>query len=219
MQKAKSNYYQSIINNNINNPKQMWKSVNSIRGKAKGSKTTNISSLKVGDEIVEGDKEIADNFNSYFVNVGSILSKDLLESKKSFCDYVNWTTNTFAFNEIFQNDTFKLLCGLKESKASGPDRLYAGHIKDSADIICPALTQIFNRSLQLGIFPEDLKNAFLSPIFKSANKCDCSNYRPISVSWLVAKLFEKIIYNQLNTHMLIIYYRTINLDLEKPTRR
>ena len=80
----------------------MWKSVNSIRGK--GSKTTNIS------------------FNSYFVNLGPI-SKDLPESKKSFCDYVNSTTNTFAFNEIFQNDTFKLLCGLKESKASGPDRM------------------------------------------------------------------------------------------------
>ena len=37
---AKSDYYQSTINNSINNPKQMWKSVNSIRGK--GSKTTNI---------------------------------------------------------------------------------------------------------------------------------------------------------------------------------
>ena len=62
----------------------MWKSVNSIRGKAKSSKTTNISSLKVGDEIVVGDKEISDTFNSYFVNVGPILSKDLPESKKSF---------------------------------------------------------------------------------------------------------------------------------------
>ena len=133
IQKAKSDYYQSTINNNIDNPKQTWKSVNSIRGKAKGSKTTNISSLKVGDEIVVGDKEIADTFNSYFVNVGPILSKDLLESKKGFCYYVNSTTNTFAFNEIFQTDTFKLLCGFKKSMASGPDRLYARHIKDSVD--------------------------------------------------------------------------------------
>ena len=99
----------------------MWKSVNSIRGK--GSKTTDISSLKVGDEIVVGDKEISDTFNSYFVNVGPILSKDLPTRKKSFCDYVKSTTNTFAINNMFQNDTFKLLCGLKESKASGPDRM------------------------------------------------------------------------------------------------
>ena len=58
----------------------MWKSVNSIRGK--GSKTTDISSLKVGDEIVVGDKEIAGTFNTYFVNVGPILQKIYRRAKK-----------------------------------------------------------------------------------------------------------------------------------------
>ena len=50
IQKAKSEHFKSIINSNINNPKQLWKSVNIIRGK--GSKTTNISSLNQGDDTV-----------------------------------------------------------------------------------------------------------------------------------------------------------------------
>ena len=52
-------------------------------------------------------------------------------------------------------------------------------------------------SLQQGIFPEDLKNATISPIYKNGDKSDCSNYRPISVLSNVAKILEKIVYNQL----------------------
>ena len=200
IQKAKSEHFKSIINSNINNPKQLWKSVNIIRGK--GSKTTNISSLNQGDDTVVGDKNIAETLNSYFVNVGPSLSGDLPESEKSYVDYVQYSANTtFTFNDITENDTLKLLQGLKTSKAAGPDKISARLVKDSAEVICQTLTLIFNRSLQQGIFPEDLKTAFVSPIFKDGDKADCSNYRPISVLSIVAKIFEKIVYNQLITYI------------------
>ena len=167
IQKAKSEHFKSIINSNINNPKQLWKSVNIIRGK--GSKTTNISSLNQGDDTVVGDKNIAETLNSYFVNVGPSLSGDLPESEKSYVDYVQYSANTtFTFNDITENDTLKLLQGLKTSKAAGPDKRSARLVKDSAEVICQTLTLIFNRSLQQGIFPEDLKTAFVSTIFKDA---------------------------------------------------
>ena len=51
--------------------------------------------------------------------------------------------------------------------------------------------------MQQGIFPEDLKNATISPIYKNGDKSGCSNYRPISVLSNVAKILEKIVYNQL----------------------
>ena len=200
IQKAKSEHFKSIINSNINNPKQLWKSVNIIRGK--GSKTTNISSLNQGDDTVVGDKNIAETLNSYFVNVGPSLSGDLPESEKSYVDYVQYSANTtFTFNDITENDTLKLLHGLKTSKAAGPAKISARLVKDSAEVICQTLTLIFNRSLQQGIFPEDLKTAFVSPIFKDGDKADCSNYRPISVLSIVAKIFEKIVYNQLITYI------------------
>ena len=77
VEKAKSRHFQHTINNNSNDPKQLWKGVNLIRGK--GSKTTNITSLEVEEETVTGDKNIA--LNSSFVNVGPSLSKELPEVK------------------------------------------------------------------------------------------------------------------------------------------
>ena len=79
----------------------------------------------------------------------------LPESEKSYVDFVQYSANTtFTFNDITENDTLKLLQGLKTSKAAGPDKISARLVKDSAEVICQTLTLIFNRSLQQGIFPE-----------------------------------------------------------------
>jgi hypothetical protein len=52
-------------------------------------------------------------------------------------------------------------------------------------------------SINTGIFPDDWKIARSTPIYKSDDKAECGNYRPISVISNVAKIFEKLIYNQL----------------------
>ena len=60
---------------------------------------------------------------------------------------------------------------------------------------------IFNVSLQRAIFPDDWKLAKVTPIFKEGNKADCGNYRPISVISAVAKVFEKLVYQQLSSFL------------------
>ena len=143
------------------------------------------------EETVTGDKNIAEALNSFFVDVGP-----------SLCDYLQYSTqNSFTFDEVSENDTLKLLCSLKESKSTGPDKINARLVKDSAEVICPTLTKIFNSSLQQGIFPEDLKNATISPIYKNGDKSDGSNYRHISVLSNVAKILEKMVYNQLISYI------------------
>jgi hypothetical protein len=52
-----------------------------------------------------------------------------------------------------------------------------------------------------GVFPDNFKVAIISPIFKSESKLECNNYRPISVLSVVAKVFEKLISNQLSTFL------------------
>ena len=201
VEKAKSRHvhFQHTINNNSNDPKQLWKGVNLIRGK--GSKTTNITSLEEEEETVTGDKNIAEALNSFFVNVSPSLSKELPESQNNYADYLQYSTQiAFTFDEVSENDTLKLLCSLKESKSTGPDKINARLVKDS-EVICPTLTKIFNSSLQQGIFPEDLKNATISPIYKNGDKSDYGNYRPISVLSNVAKILKKIVYNQLISYI------------------
>ena len=57
------------------------------------------------------------------------------------------------------------------------------------------------QSLLTGIYPSDWKLAKVTPIFKAVSKTDLNNYRPISVIPAVAKIFEKIIYDQLYNYL------------------
>ena len=48
-----------------------------------------------------------------------------------------------------------------------------------------------------GIFPDDWKCARVTPLFKQGESFDLNNYRPISVISVVAKVFERIVYDQI----------------------
>ena len=62
----------------------------------------------------------------------------------------------------------------------------------------------FNRALDFysselgqGIFPDDWKCGKVAPLFKAGDRNDVSNYCPISVISVLAKVFERIVYDQL----------------------
>ena len=60
------------------------------------------------------------------------------------------------------------------------------------------LMTIFSLSLKTGIFPEKMKIAKVSPIFKKVDKSILSNYRPISVLPCFSKILERILYSRLS---------------------
>ena len=74
-------------------------------------------------------------------------------------------------------------------------------LKSIRDIISPCLTNIINRSLTTGVFPDNLKRARVTPIPKEDDKYNLSNYRPISVLPVFSKVFEKDAYTQLYDYL------------------
>jgi hypothetical protein len=49
-----------------------------------------------------------------------------------------------------------------------------------------------------GVFPDRLKKAQVTPLFKKNDPLVISNYRPVSILPIFSKLFEKVIETQLN---------------------
>ncbi|KAF2348831.1 hypothetical protein FHG87_020413 [Trinorchestia longiramus] len=78
-------------------------------------------------------------------------------------------------------------------KSTGPDGLGPRILKKAAEVIREPLTNIFNRSLETGIVPEDWKRANVTPIFKNGNKQIRSNYRPISLTSVISKTIERLL--------------------------
>lgn len=92
---------------------------------------------------------------------------------------------------------YRHLKSLDLSKTAGPDALPATFIVNCADELTEPVTLLFRRSLSDGIVPSLWKSAFISPIHKKGAKDNVKNYRPISKLCLLAKVLERIVYNQL----------------------
>ena len=63
------------------------------------------------------------------------------------------------------------------------------------------LSDIFNLSIAIGVFPDSWKIARVTPIFKSGKADDRSNHWPISVLPVLSRIFEKLIFNQLHKYL------------------
>ena len=74
------------------------------------------------------------------------------------------------------------------------------YLKIQKKTIAPYLRYMFNQSLSNGIFPDDWKSSRVSPIHETGSKDDCGNYRPISILSVVSKIFERLVYDQLNNY-------------------
>ena len=81
------------------------------------------------------------------------------------------------------------------------DLLSPRFIKDGAKLIVSPLTHILNLPLSTSEIPENLKSAKVMPIYKKNSKMEAGNYRPFSILNTLSKLFERIVYQQLNAYL------------------
>ncbi|CAB4014726.1 Hypothetical predicted protein [Paramuricea clavata] len=166
----------------------MWKTINQLTNKK--LKTTNINELVIDQKIITKPDQIADAMNNYFNEIVPALASSLPSGHSCFETYINPINTTFEIQEIVALDVTSEILRIKTSKDTGHNRISPKLLKDSVEVIANSLTNIFNKSIEKGIFPDDFKIACISPIHKGDSKLECSNYRPISITSVVAKVFE-----------------------------
>ena len=74
-------------------------------------------------------------------------------------------------------------------------------LKQTIDIDLPIMTQKINLSIDNSCYPDELKLAEVSPVFKKKDDLRKENYRPASVLSHVSKVFERIMYQQIEDFM------------------
>ncbi|XP_048580104.1 uncharacterized protein LOC116603374 isoform X1 [Nematostella vectensis] len=199
LRQAKSNYYRNKIANQKNNPKEAWKTINSLLGRTK--ENTTVNELKFDDQSLFSQEHIAEAFNDYFSNVGPKLASSMANPSKSFEHFIKpCSAQMSRFKLVSNTKVLKLLGCLSNAKATGIDKISGKILKCAAHAISPSLTYIFNNSIISNCFPDEWKMARVLPLFKKGSKTIPDNYRPISILPVISKLMEKIMYEQLYDH-------------------
>ena len=86
----------------------------------------------------------------------------------------------------------KKLSKLRQDKAPGADNTQTRFLKEIIEEVCHVLT-IFRKSLDQGEIPDDWRTANVSPIFTKGSRSKVSNYRPVSLTSQVSKIYESIL--------------------------
>ncbi len=165
-------------------------------------------------DLINDPSKIADAFTDYFSNIGPDFTDkiNLNYSNRSYLDYLPNQNALFQLREISIPTVFALVSTLTTSKATGLDKISSRLIRECSALIAESLCLIFNRSITTGIFPNEWKCAKVIPIHKQGKRNYVDNYRPISIVPVVATVFERIIYDQLNAFIsenkLLINYQS-----------
>ena len=142
--------------------------------------------------------EISNIFNDFFVNIGKNVAESVGSNPhdhKNFLNHIN-QPQSFFFQPISPANVYNAIKSLK-NKPNNINTVSSQILKSINRIISIPLSQIINDSFSTGEFPDPLKEARVTPIFKEGERSKLSNYRPISVLPILSKVFEKIAYKQI----------------------
>ena len=88
---------------------------------------------------------------------------------------------SFAFEFVSLEETIKEVNKLSVKKASQRLNMLIKIIKENKDLISYFVYNNFNNALSSSQYPNGLKYADVTPVFREDDKSDKSNYRPISI--------------------------------------
>ena len=175
--------------------KKSWQVMNKLLGRVK-------SNQDIREVVFDGNSctdigEIAENFNDFFVNIAENLDNNLPNSNVSPTHYLteNFPDSFYLFPPT-NDEILKLISLLKLTKTNINTIPVAIFKRIGIFIICP-LVKLIGLSFMSGKFPDILKIARVTPIFKSGAHNLPSNYRPIVSLPFISKILERCIFNRM----------------------
>ncbi len=221
IKKSKKDYYSKYFEDCKTNMKKTWKGIKELINTS-NKNPTKIDELKVNNNIINENLQLADTFNNFFVSVGSEINKTIPNTNVSPAAYLQRRVESnFLLNSTSIVEVMTTILQLDDDKSPGPDNIPIKLLKIASRIIVPRLVFIINTSFKLGSFPDRLKLAKVIPIFKNGSKIDVNNYRPISLLSVFSKIMEKIMHSRLYSFLetnKVLYSSQFGFQKNKSTQ-
>ena len=192
---ARTTYYERKLSDLKNNPRKNWRLLNSLLNKGNKSIPENFT---INNETCTNPREIAEKFNSYFLEHPKNIHDGIPISNENYMELVPLNSGSMVFDFITDLEVSKEISNLR--KQGEKCDILAKFLKISKNHVSQILCKLFNICLLQGIFPDNLKHAKITPVFKRGCPFNIPNYRPISIVSNISKIFESLIYKRLSKY-------------------
>ena len=162
----------------------------SLEGREKRSSTLNTT-------------QIANVLQKQFVSVFSDPSVTDVSSASNFD--VSKILHPHSDDDIrfTTQDIMDAIDDIKPHAAPGPDEIPPIVLKQCKEQLATPIHLIWSRSLASGSVPKCYKRSLVTPLYKKGSRALPSNYRPVSITSHVIKLYERVVRKQLVTHLTL----------------
>ena len=157
IKEKKKNISSKELEENIGEPKELWKNLKKIGLPKTKTPSSNIC-LKENDGLFFCFLSIANNFKEFFSN----LAENLIEKLPNGPN--NLKEDPFNFTQVSEKTILDFLKELKTNKATGINNLSGRFLKDVSKVLATPLAQICNLSIKLLTVPDECKIAKLKPL-------------------------------------------------------
>jgi len=199
LRRVKARYYAAVFADKSGDPAGTWRVVNSLVNR-KGCKRPTLH-LSHNDVLLTNPVDVAECFNDYFSGIAGELNDRIPPANSSPMTYMGErVSSSFFINPVAVSEVKSIVDGLK-SKSCNLYSVPTFILKYFSNILSPIICKLFNLSVQTGIFPNNLKIAKVTPIFKSGDCTLASNYRPISNLSDLSKIFEKCMHSKVLSYI------------------
>jgi hypothetical protein len=197
-------YFENKCQSNKSHSKSFWETIKPFFSNKNTNSNQTINLLE-NDQIVSDTEKVCSIFNDFFIDI----TKNIVQDDDISNDGVTRNESItkirehyrghghFNFTPVSVDMVFKKLKNLNPKKASGYDNIPSKLIKLAATFIGEQITPLINESIILSCFPNPLKYADVSPIFKKSDNLNKENFRPVSVLTILSKIFEGIMADQM----------------------
>ena len=223
--KEKKKYYNNLDLKIFDDNKTFWQQIKPLFSDKKSTLKSNI--VIIEDDIVyTEEKEVAEKLNNFFIEAvdnlaiepftvvseEDIISENIPEIVKMYESHPSIIKikenikieDKFKFKNITSNEIKDEIDKLNPKKSCIANDIPAKILMGNSDIICDPLSNIYNHCKNNHDYPTSLKVADVTPVYKPNEKNEKifkKNYRPVSLTPIVSKVFEKKMFNEISLYI------------------
>ncbi|MBV8073763.1 MAG: RNA-directed DNA polymerase, partial [Acidobacteriaceae bacterium] len=190
---SKRKYFRNLISDSKHNSKKLWSGLNSMLNRSSRSTLPSFSS----------GKTMASSFLKFFSDKVTVLYSKL--NPDSASPHTLPVTNPLVFTHFssVSEDDVKAAILSSSNSTCVLDVIPTKLLKSCLGVFLPPITTLINLCISESSVPTDFKSAIVTPLLKKTTlpKDDLANYRPVSNLNFISKILERVIYNQLMSHL------------------
>ena len=167
------------------------------------AKSTVRAGILLNNDGVKTDSvdDVAEEFNKYFASVFTAENVNKIPEPQGTYGRPELDVGVLSDCQFTLDDVKKKLSKLRQDKSTGADDISPRLLYNIQEDICEPLYLLFRKLLDDGMVPDDWRNANVSPLYKNGCRTNVGNYRPVSLTSQICKLFESLIRDDLVNHL------------------